>query len=819
MSELSNNNVLSYPTMTRQRADKIQAKEIAYAEDVNAEFDHIIDVYNRLVALLTGEWGDGTGRIYDLVDNAVSLANEALAKANDCVQKSGDTMTGHLSISLVPSSDYHVVNKKYVDDTIQAELADPVNRIGELEKFRDNLNASQVKLENANFSSTNVNDGMTELFISVSNGKKTVADAITGKGVATSGDASFKQMADNINAILTFNEGTAGGTATAQDIMYGKTAYARNTLIVGTYVPIDLSDATATSDKILEGYTAYVYGGKIIGTYIPPREYPVYGTDTSNATATADDIKYGKTAYARGQLLIGTAMPEIEEIYGTVDNEPYKATITNLAIGEPPDGQEKIKYGNRDYLTFTRDGNYCVSSVIGESTGKKYIESFMVTSDGLTYQASTNQSGNTTYKKYRYSYEELGLVDDDGNIGEVTSIAFSNQGLSGKSEKCLLAIAFYTTVPETTNRRYYIKILTYHAEENGVIGKAYDTERDIIDIKYKIEEGAATNARNNILTFANNDIYKFYMLTHYPTTGSKATCRCSIGKIRVNASGGINSYYIYLSKGTTFTRGNDEPLSNIRCSINDEVLYADVVYTNRPDINHTEAFSIKDDILPTAQLYIDTVKGEILNGGVLNVITVSDDVPAKLKIYNLSIESGKVSSTLIKTINLSTPTVASRVYLYVLSWGIVSRDSSKLAIIVGAIPHTSNFIDNASILFYDISDIMALEEGATLDYIQIEYLYDFIYNSKNLVNFQDTNGTRIYMGCSYNMGVSSEKGFFETLETTLDLENIIGVKYKNQFFMKVAPNLLTAGGGDVKEGKTFIGWMGYPETGTGKVEE
>lgn len=563
------------------------------------------------------------------------------------------------------------------------------------------------------------------------------------------------------------------------------------------------------------GKTAYAKGQKLYGTLIAQAEegYPTYGTDTSNATATEADIAYGKTAYARGQLLIGTAMAEVEEIYGTVDNEPYKATRTNLAIGAPPDGQEKIKNGNRDYLTFTRDGNYCVSSVIGESTGKKYIESFMVTSDGLTYQASTNQSGSTTYKKYRYSYEELGLVDDDGNIGEITSIAFSNQGLSGKAEKCLLAIAFYTTVPETTNRRYYIKILTYHAEENGVIGKAYDTERDIIDIKHKIEEVDSVSARNNILTFANNDIYKFYMLTQYPATGSKATCRCSIGKIRVNASSGINSYYIYLSNGTTFSRGDSNPLSNIRCSINDEVLYADVVFTNRPDINNTYVFSIKDDILPTTYLSMHAVKGEIINGGVLNVIIVSNSVPAELKIYNLSIEAGNVSSTLIKTINLRTPTVASNVYLSVLPWGIISRDSGKLAIIVGATPHSNTFIDNASILFYDISDIMTLEEGATLDYIQIEYLYDFIYNSKNLVNFQDTNSTRIYMGCSYNMGASSEKGFFETLETTLDLENIIGVKYKNQLFMKVAPNLLTAGGLDVRKGKTYIGWMGYPETG------
>ena len=259
------NNVLNYPQMARQREENIQANEIAYAEDVNAEFDYIMDTFNQLVAMLTGEWGDGTGRIYDLVDDAVSLANQALVAAQNCVQKTGDTMTGHLNISLVPASDYNVVNKKYVDDTIDAELADPINRISQLEDWKTNLDATQIKLDNANFSSTNINDGMNELFISVSNGKAIVAAAITGKGIETASDASFKTMADNINAILTFTEGTAGGTATAADIAYGKTAYARGQLLVGTLVGFDTSDATATPYDILQGKTAYVNTGKIEG--------------------------------------------------------------------------------------------------------------------------------------------------------------------------------------------------------------------------------------------------------------------------------------------------------------------------------------------------------------------------------------------------------------------------------------------------------------------------------------------------------------------------------------------------------------------------
>ena len=68
-------------------------------------------------------------------------------------------------------------------------------------------------------------------FQSVSNGKALVASAITDKGVETAADATFQQMANNINSIS----------------------------------PLDTSDANASAEQILSGYTAYVNGSKIIG--------------------------------------------------------------------------------------------------------------------------------------------------------------------------------------------------------------------------------------------------------------------------------------------------------------------------------------------------------------------------------------------------------------------------------------------------------------------------------------------------------------------------------------------------------------------------
>ena len=54
-----------------------------------------------------------------------------------------------------------------------------------------------------NFTATNVEGALAELFQSVSNGKSLIASAITDKGVTTSNTATFQTMADNINNITT----------------------------------------------------------------------------------------------------------------------------------------------------------------------------------------------------------------------------------------------------------------------------------------------------------------------------------------------------------------------------------------------------------------------------------------------------------------------------------------------------------------------------------------------------------------------------------------------------------------------------------------
>ena len=800
MADVSNNNVLSYPTMTRQRADKIQAKEIAYAEDVNAEFDHIVDTYNRLVLLLTGEWGDGTGRIYDLVDNAVSLANSAIAKANDCVQKSGDTMTGQLNIALVPSSDYNVVNKKYVDDTIDAELSGPVNRIQQLEDWKENLNATQVKLDNANFASNNVNDGMNELFISVSSGKATVAAAITGKGIQTASDASFKQMADNINAILTFNEGTAGGTATAADIMYGKTAYARGGLIVGNYIPLDLTDATATSDKILEGYTAYVGGGKIIGTYVPPRDYPIYGTDTSNATATAADILYGKTAYARGQLLVGTLQnTEVEEVYGVSNVEPYNISKSTYATDTPPDGQSACD--TKQLLSFSTDGNYSVSliTVNTDAGDVYYIESLGVNDTGMYYQASAGGDGNITYKKYRYSLEELGIGTDE----KIQDICLGAPGFGGSAAKCVLAILSTITIRDTYHT--YIRLYTYHLSDGGIIGKTYDGE-DIIDHFHDMEAPLYEAQR---ICRSNLDWSKFYIYNRTRTAFGN--------KIRVDALRIVpttSKYNVIYNNGSETSSYYSNSTSYVKLTNDDNYLI--VTSKNTASISYTYNLYKTDGYNPPIPITTLSFETPIVFSGDTCIgikTTVDSSSRFEVTLYNIvknSTSGGDYTLEKSKVVYIKNTKINNN--YKVLGDSYLTPDNKNIIIMV---------YNNGATYFAVISvdDITMAEADAEIDFKQLT-----LFGTNSHMSSAETNmvgnldGTRIQIYRISTQSVTYNGGLYlYTATNKIDTENIVGLKYKGEYYLKQGADGLTASAGDVVKSKTFIGSKGVPETGTMEV--
>lgn len=108
-----------------------------------------------------------------------------------------------------------------------------------------------------------------ELFQSVSNGKTTVANAITDKGIATNATDTFATMANNISLIQT-GVNTTDANASASDLLSGKTAYVNEKKITGV-IPLNPENTGTGHIECKNSFTYGVYSNDgVLRLYMRP---------------------------------------------------------------------------------------------------------------------------------------------------------------------------------------------------------------------------------------------------------------------------------------------------------------------------------------------------------------------------------------------------------------------------------------------------------------------------------------------------------------------------------------------------------------------
>lgn len=621
---MSSDNYIDYPSMTRQREANIQQGLVAKADDVNAEFNNVVATYNRLVGLLQGEFG-GNGRIYELVDTAVAAANQAKADAANAVKKTGDTMQGQLTTQLEPTSPYSMVNKQYVDNTMQTTVG-PVSTLSNSNKERlDNLDATNVKLSNGNFSSNTVDGGMTELFQSVSSGKAAIASAITDKGVTTDANATFTKMHDNIYSIVTFSEGTALGTITPATVLKGYLGYSKGQAIVGEHV-CDASEALKEADSLIPDNIAYgkkAFGsnGLVTGTHRDSSSggptYPTYGTDTSDATATANDLLEGKVAYSKGVRLTGK-LKQVEELYkynfDTVTDNSY--TVSRNVQDDDGNIYHIVGY------TFSKDNKSIIRIGVrypddGDAQEWAVFSNAFINNEPVI-KATVASDGSTVNKKYKYTMADLGIT------GKIVGIVITPGGAYGNPNLAhILIFENYYSDIVTSDR---LHIYQYHLTDNRVIGKipgesiepyTVDLNQFVTQAGYKAPDSATatTNAYTGASIAGLMSNHKYYnkaqWLSIYPIEMSNYL----LGNIVPNK----NPYHIFIPAVSSSYMPNVDPgeflrgLLHLQINLQAEqetlkVVYKNlIVLTTRNSYNNSRnnklTFSNNDKIATVALIY------------------------------------------------------------------------------------------------------------------------------------------------------------------------------------------------------------------------
>lgn len=650
---------------------------------------------------------------------------------------------------------------------------------------------------------TQLQGDMNELFQSVSNGKKKVAAAITDKGVLTAGDASYDTMASHIRQI-----DTSGG--------------------------MDLSEATAMSSDIRKGKLAYTMFGLTEGSLEITDDWNVVlGTDTSNATAVASDIAYGKTAYARGQLIVGTARTTSQGEGGT--SSINTAVTEHYGISE---GDFAMKRGNsnplllnsnldiaektiaRSILTFSQDCRFVVSKVTTKDDTDQYdyaIETHAVDIEtgGLVYTKSASAYGDTITRKYRYTKEELGL--DSREV--IDGITLGAPGLFGYDDKCIMVLMVTKYAENGISTEYQTAyIYSYTMSNGGIIGKVNDFDKDYYfklkcDALYSSDYGLSSNDyTTNKMVFGMKgnpnafgvgygaDIHLNYYGTRYHSVviyRAEEEGKEAENKIRIErgstytVTSGINNERAMYTLTNPYIQDNDRIVSFSSCvaELNENYEISRLITQNGAALEGRTFYIPTKDVL----LNIRTIEG----GCSISVYQNNTSVTALGSINILSDE--EVNDTQYQ---------GEKYYWQVAPGGcFVTPDYKKLILVYGHVRayNGTQTYTKWYVSILDLEDLLRMDSEEMLTPIVTEL------QRSSMLSGTTYRGVYSVAGDTY-IGMSGTSWLI--ISTGMDNQNMIGVTYKGMFFSRIQYGNLTAGQLDVKKGKTFIGWQGYPETGT-----
>jgi len=130
---------------------------------------------------------------------------------------------------------------------------------------------------------------------------------------------------------------------------------AKNKIIFGDEVLIDLTQDTVTADKMLSGYTAHSASGSVITGSC------TFDADTSDANATTAEILSNKIAYVNSNKLTGS-MPNRGAIAGVISTKSQEYTVQNGYH----DGSGKVKIDTTEQAKIIPENIKAGVEILGE---------------------------------------------------------------------------------------------------------------------------------------------------------------------------------------------------------------------------------------------------------------------------------------------------------------------------------------------------------------------------------------------------------------------------------------------------------------------
>jgi uncharacterized protein YoxC len=564
---------------------------------------------------------------------------------------------------------------------------------------------------------------------------------------------------------------TDQGVSTASDASFDTMATNIRKIPTGGGEPdpyyVNTGDATAVADDIMLGKTAYVKGEKIYGNHVDT------GIDTSDATATPYDILQGKTAYVNGQKLTGIldlsgevptySSPDgVEKVYGS-SNKNYKYTnILNTKFSEQGCGiLYNCKTSALEAIVSMVTNQIKFYYVFGDSTvgsTTNDISNIITSIENMLKQYSDYSPSNTNELFNNY----IGATDlsiPKPYIALFSTYRVTNSGYTQTFKEGVLTLLPINKV-DTLNGNAHV--ITYELDTQNAVFYALESNSNV-----KYDSLCSINENGEQILILGAKSSSFVISVNIDTL-SITNC------IITNDTPG----------GSWVSTGYNNSMRIIPTTLDRIIAIDNNCHGNEATNQHLILF-----------LFLDSGK-TIVNFQTLSLCTVSSDlaygISADNKIYSLSVNfnDNTISSTPLKSYSISENIYAARFIA-----------NNKLLLTNADASASINYIYE-----FDITKETPFKKVSE----ETEYL-----NIGKLLNIED----KVYYSFKATDNPSGVYKSTRILELEKDYSELVALKYNGEYFYRQAGGILTAGQPDVRAGKSFIGWMGYPEVGTMQESE
>ena len=494
----------------------------------------------------------------------------------------------------------------------------------------------------------------------------------------------------------------------------------------------------------------------------------------------------GKTAYAKGQKIYGN-YNVIGKPGATTDynpDSPYPQTVTGYYVyGEDPDTIEvndfnfpEAQVGQYKY-DFSSDGNLLVAV----NANAKKIYTYKKLSDG-SYGKSYNQDGELLTPEY--TFEELGISTENGHTFAAIKLSPMNTDGSVSGYECKLAIL---TVKTT---------------------KSYPNEPPFRCYIYKIstKSGTIQTTNNNFQAGASGEEETYTSYNKWIITSSEPT----------------SEYHHYQNSNIVWSPYDDCTLVILAGSKSTTTsMIADgYVYQIDKALPGSEDYSISTHLRDTLGANIGAYSLNFLSGN--QIIQYQKNSFPFIKAYSADNFSAGHEISTGKRYTFNNDCSLAITY---------NEDEKKLyEVNINYADFTATFTEIKNIQCLDCSAtiyaIAAISAGDNYFAISINNQYaeickiDWTNDTIQKLYSVDASGSRnngIFITADKKTFYLVDSSVITRVKTVPDTTNIIGVNYNGVMYYKkiIKVGQCTALPSDVALGKTFIGFQGTIQTGTG----